>query len=149
MQKEVETLEVLFDNLEFILVPSALVKDIKMGPVTEQVFGNEETYFVMDDLALTIDKTFESTEGLFMVWNGNGGITPDMHPLSRMLFFKDIVALTLHFSDKTKETIYCPWTEVDGYDGFNASQEAFLTPEGHVVVRMAGEVKKQQLEENG
>lgn len=82
-----------------------------------------------------------------MVENAKGGISPDMHPLSRMLFFKDMVALTLHFSDKTTETIYCPWTEVDGYDDFNASQEAFLTPDRHVVVRMTAKVKKQQLEE--
>ena len=146
MQKEVETIEVLFNNVEFIVIPSALVKDVKIGAVREKQFGNE-TYYVMDDLSLTIDKTFDSTEGLFLVENAKGGISPDMHPLSRMLFFKDMVALTLHFSDKTAETIYCPWTEVDGYDDFNASQEAFLTPEGHVVVRMAGVVKNQQLEE--
>ena len=146
MQKEVETIEVLFNNVEFIVIPTALVKDVKMGTVREKQFGNE-TYSVMDDLSLTIDKTFASTEGLFLVENAKGGISPDMHPLSRMLFFKDMVALTLHFSDKTTETIYCPWTEVDGYDDFNASQEAFLTPEGHVVVRMAGVVKNQQLEE--
>ena len=142
MQKEVETIEVLFNNVEFIVIPSALVKDVKIGAVREKQFGNE-TYSVMDDLSLTIDKTFDSTEGLFLVENAKGGIIPDMHPLSRMLFFKDMVALTLHFSDKTAETIYCPWTEVDGYDDFNASQEAFLTPEGHVVVRMAEVVKKQ------
>lgn len=146
MQKEVETIEVLFNNVEFIVIPSALVKDVKMGAVREKTFGNE-TYSVMDDLALTIDKSFASTEGLFMVENAKGGISPDMHPLSRMLFFKDMVALTLHFSDKTTETIYCPWTEVDGYDDFNASQEAFLTPDGHVVVRMTAKVKKHQLEE--
>ena len=142
MQKEVETIEVLFNNVEFIVIPSALVKDVKIGAVREKQFGNE-TYSVMDELSLTIDKTFYSTEGLFLVENAKGGISPDMHPLSRMLFFKDMVALTLHFSDKTAETIYCPWTEVDGYDDFNASQEAFLTPEGHVVVRMAEVVKKQ------
>ena len=142
MQKEVETIEVLFNNVEFIVIPTALVKDVKIGAVREKQFGNE-TYSVMDDLSLTIDKTFDSTEGLFLVENAKGGISPDMHPLSRMLFFKDMVALTLHFSDKTAETIYCPWTEVDGYDDFNASQEAFLTPEGHVVVRMAEVVKKQ------
>ena len=146
MQKEVETIEVLFNNVEFIVIPSALVKDVKIGAVREKQFGNE-TYSVMDDLSLTIDKTFDSTEGLFLVENAKGGISPDMHPLSRMLFFKDMVALTLHFSDKTAETIYCPWTEVDGYDDFNASQEAFLTPEGHVVIQMAEVVKKQQLEE--
>jgi hypothetical protein len=142
MQKEVEAIEVLFNNVEFIVIPSALVKDVKMGAVREEQFWNE-TYSVMDNLTLTIDKTFASTEGLFMVENAKGGISPDMHPLSRMLFFKDMVAVTLHFSDKTTETIYCPWTEVDGYDDFNASQEAFLTPEGHVVVRMAEVVRKK------
>ena len=142
MQKEVETIEVLFNNVEFIVIPTALVKDVKMGTVREKQFGNE-TYSVMDDLSLTIDKSFASTEGLFMVEKAKGGISRDMHPLFWMLFFKDMVALTLHFTDKTMETIYCPWTEVDGYDDFNASQEAFLTPEGHVVVRMAEVVKKQ------
>lgn len=49
-------------------------------------------------------------------------------PLVPDAVFKDMVALTLHFSDKTAETIYCPWTEVDGYDDFNASQEARFSP---------------------
>ena len=120
MQKEVETIEVLFNNVEFIVIPSALVKDVKIGAVREKQFGNE-TYSVMDDLSLTIDKTFDSTEGLFLVENAKGGISPDMHPLSRMLFFFFFFALTLHFSDKTAEAIYCAWTEVDGYADFNAS----------------------------
>ena len=115
--KEIKNVNIVFENLEIIVVPIDYIGSIVIRKITNNfVYAtNSLKYKVAEYFRMTISDKFNMT-----IVDENYG---ERNSFKRIMEYNDIVAIEIEYDDKSTDTIYMDWCELDEYSNLNQATE--------------------------
>lgn len=115
--KEIKNVNIIFENLEIIVIPIDYIGSIVIRKITNNfVYAtNSLKYKVAEYFRMTISDKFNMT-----IVDENYG---ERNSFKRIIDYNDIVAIEIEYDDKSTDTIYVDWCELDEYSNLNQATE--------------------------
>ena len=138
--KKAEMVSFCFENCESVEIPVRWLRRFRISGIHEEIgkrLGDVEktTYadFCEMELYWDIEKEVHRFGGL--LW-GVQEHRRNWRFLERVRAQRDIVSISVQYSDGIEETYHLPWTSLDPAEPLNALQKAFYTRNGNLRVRI-------------
>lgn len=146
MEKEIKQIELIFENVEDLIIPIEYIIDIRMMDFKRvfsrraiNAFGWSET---MDTFALLVASEF-NTSGHTFSFDDCLDAPATQTVLERLAFRTDLVGVSLTAFDGTRETFYVHWEGSNDYH--NPAFRAMSTPKGDLLLTIASAPLSEEL----
>jgi hypothetical protein len=134
---EVKFLEVVFENVESVIIPTEKVKEFTYGELSPTLHEYlDDTYYRTDRISLKIayedenelkydPSPYDEPLGMFVGNPTSNRVTDRPNILGRLLLHTDIVAITtLDENEQKIKMIYVPWSDDSDYENSYMSTKA-------------------------
>lgn len=136
MGKNLSTLEIVFENVEFVEVPAKYILDMHFGHIDHTVGGGVDDRNRREKLEISHCLTAKIIVITFKRTAKNKVFTSNKDELfQRIRAYNDIVYFKLKYEDGSEEIMHLEWEDYHNYVE-NGYQTSFLENKGDLVIKV-------------